>query len=342
VVQPTNQLVAAGSAVFLIATVAGTTPLSYRWRANGVVLTNGGRISGATSNVLVLSPVQISDTGSYALVVSNSVGRATSAPPTRLTVLLPPALTLSPTNKTISPGTSVKFNSAATGSEPLSYQWLYHGQALANGGQIVGANTNTLVITSAQPSNAGLYAVRVSNPVGTVTSTGAFLNVLGPPWIVVQPASQAVPLGSNAVFSVLASGTTPLSYRWRFNGTNLTDGGSLSGSATSQLMVSNVHPARAGNYTVVVTNAAGSTASQAARLTLMGNCRLSLALTTDGHARLTLTGAVASVWRVESTPQLGLGSWTTLTNLTLTGGSASFTDPQPMGVGRRFYRAVQP
>ena len=42
-----------------------------------------------------------------------------------------------------------------------------------------------------------------------------------PPVITTQSASQTVPSGGNALFSVTVSGTGPFTYQWRFNGTNL-------------------------------------------------------------------------------------------------------------------------
>src|SRR5207249_59178 len=44
-----------------------------------------------------------------------------------------------------------------------------------------------------------------------------------PPFILSQPASQAVLVGSNATFTVTAGGTAPLKYQWSFNGSALTN-----------------------------------------------------------------------------------------------------------------------
>ena len=42
-----------------------------------------------------------------------------------------------------------------------------------------------------------------------------------PPTILTQPQSQTVAVGSAAILNVNASGSSPLSYQWRFNETNL-------------------------------------------------------------------------------------------------------------------------
>ena len=63
-----------------------------------------------------------------------------------------------------------------------------------------------------------LYIVRVSNSAGVIDSVAARLTVVVPatiPVIVNQPVSQTVASGSAVTFSVVASGTAPLSYQWR-------------------------------------------------------------------------------------------------------------------------------
>jgi autotransporter-associated beta strand protein len=81
-----------GSQTFtIVATGAG---LTYQWRTNGVSLVNGGNISGATSNILTISPVASEDAASYDCVVSGTCSPAqTSTPAAVLTVKLPNNLT---------------------------------------------------------------------------------------------------------------------------------------------------------------------------------------------------------------------------------------------------------
>jgi hypothetical protein len=84
------------------------------------------------------------------------------------------------------------------------------------------------------------------------------------PQITVQPAPAAVTVysGRTLNYNVTAVGSATLAYQWRTNGIALTDGGSISGSSTSSLTVSNVSATYAGlNYDVVVANSAGSVTS---------------------------------------------------------------------------------
>jgi hypothetical protein len=81
--QPGNQNVLVGGDASFTVAAGGSDPLSYQWQKNGEILT------GATASTLVLSDIQISDGGSYSVVVSNAEGVATSADGI-LTVTPPP------------------------------------------------------------------------------------------------------------------------------------------------------------------------------------------------------------------------------------------------------------
>jgi hypothetical protein len=93
------------------------------------------------------------------------------------------------------------------------------------------------------------------------SADGAGLCLAAP--TITGPASQAVPLNEDAVFSVSVLGNRPLSYQWRFNGTNLL------GATSSTLYLERVQSNRVGNYSVLVSNQVGSATSQVATLTLL-------------------------------------------------------------------------
>jgi hypothetical protein len=81
------------------------------------------------------------------------------------------------------------------------------------------------------------------------------------PTIVWVPQSQTVYAGAGVSFAVSSSGTPPLAYQWQFNSTNLVNGGRISGATNSILTITNVVVLDVGNYSVIVSNAAGSTNS---------------------------------------------------------------------------------
>jgi uncharacterized repeat protein (TIGR03803 family) len=114
------------------------------------------------------------------------------------------------------------------------------------------------------------YSVVVSNVYGSITSGEATLQIeFAPPAIVSGPVSQTVLTGTTVSFEVQVTGDAPLSYQWQDNGTNLADGGNLSGASTPTLTVASVTAANAGIYSVVVSNALNSVSSGGAVLTVL-------------------------------------------------------------------------
>jgi hypothetical protein len=76
-----------------------------------------------------------------------------------------------------------------------------------------------------------------------------------PPEIVDQPEARRVLVGATANFFAAANGTVPLSYQWRFNGTN------IPGAAQPLLSLTNIQSSDAGLYSVLVGNAVGTNVS---------------------------------------------------------------------------------
>ena len=86
-----------------------------------------------------------------------------------------------------------------------------------------------------------------------------------------QPASQTAYSGDNVALSVAVSGSRPFSYQWQKDGTNLLDGGNLSGSTRRVLTFTGVTTNDAGIYSVLVSSPAGSTNSDGALLTVLSS-----------------------------------------------------------------------
>ncbi|HEY0551679.1 MAG TPA: immunoglobulin domain-containing protein, partial [Verrucomicrobiae bacterium] len=184
----------------------------------------------------------------------------------RLTVSIPPSITSQPANQTINAGNDVSFTVGIGGTAPLSVQWYLNGAPLSDGDGMSGTTTPTLLLTEVQAASAGNYSAVVSNAVGIATSANAALTVITPPTIITDPLNQLVAENFPASFSVLASGTAPLSYRWRRNGSNLLASANVVGVTTAFLTLNSAHPSQAGSYSVEVSNAAGVAVSDAAQL----------------------------------------------------------------------------
>jgi hypothetical protein len=146
----------------------------------------------------------------------------------------------------------------ASGSNPLSYQWL------KDGSNIEGADQPLYTISNAQNGDARSYSIVITNSYGSVTSSNALLTILPtPPTISQQPAhEEPMWVGALARFNVIASGSEPLSYQWRKDGVN------ISGATSPTFTLSSVRSADAGSYSVVISNAYDSVTSSNALLTV--------------------------------------------------------------------------
>jgi hypothetical protein len=133
---------------------------------------------GAGTGFEQLSPVAVTGM-SLANLASGPVAVQTLA----VGLPLPPAITVQPTNQTVSAGSEVTLTVGATGFAPLAYQWQLAGNP------IDGATASSYSLNPAMAANAGNYTVVVTNLCGSVTSAMATLTV-NP--VVAQPA---VPIG---------------------------------------------------------------------------------------------------------------------------------------------------
>ncbi|HUI08405.1 MAG TPA: glycosyl hydrolase family 28 protein [Verrucomicrobiae bacterium] len=185
---------------------------------------------------------------------------------------IPPSIITQPQDQDVASGADVTFTAVVNGTLPLYYQWYYNTSTLVTNGIITfpPAHTPTanptLVKSNAQTSAAGTYSVVVSNDYGSVTSSVATLLVADvPPGIAVQPTNVTVIPGQFATFSVMATGSMPLTYQWYYNDTAPLSGAS---ATTASLTLSNVQPADAGNYSVIVSNPIDGVTSSNAVLTV--------------------------------------------------------------------------
>ncbi|MDM8004908.1 MAG: family 10 glycosylhydrolase [Phycisphaerae bacterium] len=181
---------------------------------------------------------------------------------------VPPTITQHPAAQNVCPGGTAMFTVAATGDTPLSYRWQKNQSDLSDGGQYSGATTATLTVSNAEAGDAANYRCVVTNAYGNATSNEASLTLKASTAITQQPAAQSVCPGSTATFTVAATGDGTITYRWQRDGTDLSDEGHYSGTATATLTVSNADSGDAADFRCVVTAGCGSVTSSVAALTL--------------------------------------------------------------------------
>jgi uncharacterized repeat protein (TIGR03803 family) len=192
----------------------------------------------------------------------------------------PLQITSQPADQLVYLGDTAAFSVATVGSQPV-YQWQKSGTNLVDGGSLSGSTSHLLTITNVDVGDAGVYSLIASNAYGSVTSRLAFLEIMVlPPFITAQPVSQTVLVGSTVTFTVGALGDLPFYYQWMKNGTNLVDGGNLSGSTAGTLTVTGVTAADDGAYSVEVSDDFYWAASADADLTVLPVIQPGCTLTT--------------------------------------------------------------
>jgi pectin methylesterase-like acyl-CoA thioesterase len=161
---PANQTVVQGSNATFSTSVSGLPVPTLQWTVNGTSL------QGETNSNLTLTNVAYSQNSyAYSLMASNTAGSTTNS--ATLFVLVPPTISLQPTNLIVTNTQSATFGVTASGVPTPNYQWYF------NGNQVSSATLTNYLIDSASPANLGNYTVVISNSVGVVTSSVASLTV---------------------------------------------------------------------------------------------------------------------------------------------------------------------
>jgi hypothetical protein len=166
--------------------------------------------------------------------------------------------------------------------------------------------------------------------VDSVLSSNATLTVLAPPAITTQPTNQNVYVGANASFSVTAIGSPPLSYQWNFNQTNI-----IASVTNATLLLTNVQPNQAGNYTVLVANPVNSILSSNAVLTV--NPLPALGVTQSGSFLLIFWPVSAPGFVLKTSPSLSPANWIQVSNPPIQIGS-EYLESIEMSGSNCFYR----
>jgi hypothetical protein len=215
---------------------------------------------------------------------------------------------------------------------------------------VSGANSNSVALNTANnTSNVGLVNDITPDGSGTITiyvskgpnnnnaSSFFYLGAMSmlasntaSPVITGQPASQTVSPGATANFTVTATSATAKTYQWQLNGTNVVDGGSVSGATNQTLTITGASAADVGHYRVLVSNNAGTIPSSFA----------ALALQASGYFPTPqVTGKLGDQYRAEYCDDLSAPSWSLLSTKTLAAAPQLYTDFTTPSPSMRFYQA---
>ncbi len=199
----------------------GPSNESYIWWNQG--------FKGSMDDIRIYSR-QLSDSEVAALYQQSSTANSAST------------ISTQPSGQSLLVGQSFQLNVTASGSSPLSYQWLKSGAVIA------GATASSYSVASASTADTGAYTVTISNSFGSATSSPATVTVTTPtpPTISTQPSGQSLLVGRSFQLNVTASGSSPLAYQWQKSGAV------IAGATASSWSVASASTTDTGAYTVTV------------------------------------------------------------------------------------------
>lgn len=336
--QPANATLCAGANNTFTVTASGSG-ISYQWQ----ISTNGCAgpwtdITGATNASYTLTAVTTAQNNTaYRCVVTGTCTPAATSNCALLTVVAPATVTTQPSSQTICEGSNVSFTSGGSGTGVI-YQWQVSTDGgttwtnVTNGGVYSGATTATLSITSATFSlNNNRYRCQVSNATCTspASSNAAILTVNTLPAISTQPQSATVCTGSNANFSVTATGTG-ITYQWQVSNNGCAGPWTnISGATNASYSLAGVTTALNNTaYRCIITGTCTPAATSACALLTVGSTVSVTGQPADqtvcsgSNATFTVTGSGTGIlyqWQVSTD---GGTTWTNITGAT----TASYTE----------------
>ena len=262
--QPQSQTAPTGSNAVFNVTANGMTNYIYQWRFGGTNLANATNATYTRTNLIS------AHAGNYDVVVRNPINSITSSVATLTVYSSTLNITNQPQSRTVILGTNVVFSVGVSGAAPVQYHWR------CNSADIAGATNSSLLLVNVQATNAGTYAVNVTDANGSLLSSNATLTVLAVPLITLQPWSHTVASGSIATLTAAASGTPPPSFQWLFNGAP------MPGAILSTLTITNFQSGNEGVYSMRASNNVGVATSTGAELLLDGPLRFTNSMWSNG------------------------------------------------------------
>jgi len=244
-VPPAPASLCEGDPLSLAVDAAGSPPLAFQWRRDGAA------IPGATGATYTVPAVGSADAGTYSVSVTNACGSSDSGG-AAVVVDIAPSISVPPQGVEVCPGEAVTLTVDASGSAPLSFQWLLDGSP------IPGANSDSLAIPATFAGDAGSYTVEISNGCGSVASAPAAVTLGEAPSISADPVGAQVCPDAPFSLTVAFAGSEPISVQW------LLEGVPIPGATSATYSVAAAGAADAGAYSAAVTNDCGSVVSSSA------------------------------------------------------------------------------
>ena len=264
--QPEDRQVRLGETAVFSVTAEGEG-LAYRWQysTGGAGWTDCVSDGSDTDTFSFRMTAALSDR-LYRCIVQNEKQTVISDE-ARLTLRIDaPVITEQPSGQNVKEGERATFTVTAAGDD-LTYRWQVNKTGTWNDCVSAGHDTETFSFPAKSGYNGWQYRCIVSNAAGSVTSSAAKLTVRSRPVITKQPSDQDLTAGQTAEFTVTATGDG-LAYQWQVNKTGTWNDCVSPGNDTATFTFTAKTSYSGWQYRCVITGDAGSTTSQAARLTV--------------------------------------------------------------------------
>ncbi|MGA2558020.1 MAG: immunoglobulin domain-containing protein, partial [Verrucomicrobiota bacterium] len=245
---PESQVVPVETNVTLAVSAISRVPLTYQWQFDGT------NLMGATNATLSLTNVSQTESGSYAVWVTNSYGSTLSE--TAMLSVVPQIITAQPqpANQNVPGGLNITYSVGVVTVATLSYQWQF------NGTNLIGATGASLTLTNVTQLNSGSYAVVVSNVFGATLSSNAVVTVL-PSLLTTKTADPSL-YAANLIASISSDSSTTVWFQWGVdtNYGHLTPAMILQGSNALSIsnLITGLTPYTTYHYQAVASNVFGT------------------------------------------------------------------------------------
>jgi hypothetical protein len=272
------------------------------------------------SSTLFASPAASLAALSMSLLLAACGGGGSTADPGTGSTGQGPVIGTQPAATTVLLGQTATFTTATTDSA-ATYQWRLNGNAATNGAittgncngaTVAGATTATMTLSNAPLTcDKSNITVALTNAGGTTVSSAAPLTVVG---FTAQPTNKATFANGEVTMTAATNGPAALTYQWKINDANLTDGavgagvcaGAVaSGASTATIKLTNV-PTSCNDATLLVVAAlnGASLPSQAAKIavsevttapvaaTVLAGNTATFSVTTGGSSALTYAWSI--------------------------------------------------
>jgi len=255
----------------------------------------------------------------------------------------PPVIVQGPVGTNVFLGGQAVFSVTASGTAPLAYQWRFNAAALLN------QTNSTLILSNVQPSDGGVYAVRVTNLFGNVISSGALLNVSNRPpvasgYATARFPSQGVKFRASLLGGVDPDGDTLVLTAITPNSPN---GGSISRVGDWVIYSPPDGFTNADSFLYLLRDGRGGSATGAVAVAVMNDLQTAENVVTENvggdSIRLRFSGVPGRAYTIQFCDDADHLNWQPLATRTAeTDGHFEYTDTPPAASPARLYRSSYP